>query len=157
MPTRSSERKLISGCWTSCRTRRRLFPPHQTHPQLKWKNKGPQKVSHQTVNGVVQIRGRVYWNEQTGSLTPLDQWLGIADAGYSAGVREMACRLSLDHAFVPAAENLARLGQIALSSSALRELVEREGRRAQQTLALNAPAGRRRIAHGKPSSAGPTG
>ncbi len=84
MPTRSSENKPISRMLDLLQnTARRLFPPRQTHPQLKWKNKGRQKVSHQTVNGVVQIRGRVYWNKQTGSLTPLDQWLGIADAGYS--------------------------------------------------------------------------
>jgi hypothetical protein len=46
----------------------------------------------------------------------------------------MACRLSLNEAFVPAGENLARTAQLSISPSALRELVEREGRRAEQAI-----------------------
>lgn len=72
----------------------------------------------------------VYWNQQAGTVAPLDELLGVATDSYSAGVREMACRASLNAAFVPASENLARMAQLGLSHSALRELVEREGRRA---------------------------
>lgn len=64
----------------------------------------------------------------------MDALLGIVQERYSAGVREMACRLSLDSAFVPAGENLARTAQLTISPSALRELVEREGQRAKQSL-----------------------
>ena len=64
-------------------------------------------------------------------MAPLDRLLGIQQERYSAGVREMACRLSLNEAFVPASENLARMAQLSMSSSALREVVEREGRRAE--------------------------
>ena len=46
----------------------------------------------------------------------------------------MACRVSLNAAFVPAGENLARTAQLSISHSALRELVQREGRRAEQSI-----------------------
>ena len=67
-------------------------------------------------------------------MAPLDLLLGIQHERYSAGVREMACRLSLNEAFVPASENLARMAQLSISHSVLRELVEREGRRAEQAI-----------------------
>ena len=59
----------------------------------------------------------VYWNEQVGTVAPLDDLLGIAAGRYSAGVREMACLLSLGAAFVPASANLARTAQLHLSPS----------------------------------------
>jgi hypothetical protein len=46
----------------------------------------------------------------------------------------MACRLSLNAAFVPARENLTRPAELSISPSALRELVEREGRRVEQAI-----------------------
>lgn len=98
---------------------------------MQWKNKGAQQTSHQTVNGRMEFSRTVYWNEQAGTVAPLDVLLGIVADRYSAGVREMACRLSLNAAFVPASANLARTAQLTLSHSALRELVEREGRRAE--------------------------
>jgi hypothetical protein len=76
----------------------------------------------------------VYWNAEGGSVAPLDELLGMATESYSPGVREMACRLSLNEAFVPASENLARTAQLSISRSALRELVEREGRRVEQSI-----------------------
>jgi len=76
----------------------------------------------------------VYWNAQSGSVAPLDALLGIDKDRYSAGVREMACRLSLNEAFVPASETLLRTAQLSISHSALRELVGREGRRAEQSI-----------------------
>jgi len=83
-----------------------------------------------TVNGPVGVQRTIYWNRQHGSVAPLDQWLGIALERYSPGVREMACRLSLNEAFVPGSELLARTAQVRISSSAIQELVKREGRRA---------------------------
>ncbi len=87
-----------------------------------------------TVNGRLEIRRTIYWNRRTKSVAPLDLLLGIQHDRYSAGVREMACRLSLDKAFVPASENLARTAQLSISSSAMREVVQREGRRADQAI-----------------------
>ena len=87
-----------------------------------------------TVNGLLEFRRTIYWNNQRGSVAPLDLLLGIMDERYSTGVREMACRLSVNEAFVPACENLARMAQLSISHSSLRELVEREGRRAEQAI-----------------------
>jgi len=78
----------------------------------------------------VEIHRTVYWNKQRGTVVPLDHWLGMALERYSPGVREMACRLSLNEAFVPGSELLARTAQVTISSSAIQELVKREGRRA---------------------------
>ena len=72
----------------------------------------------------------IYWNQEHGSLAPLDGLLGILLERYSPGVREMACRLSLNDAFVPGSELLARAAQVTISSSAMQDLVKREGRRA---------------------------
>ena len=60
--------------------------------------------------------------------------LGIQQEKYSPGVREMACRLSLNEAFVPACETLARTAQLSMCHSTLRELVQREGRRAESAI-----------------------
>jgi hypothetical protein len=78
---------------------------------------------------VLDVDRTVYWNKQRGCFAPLDLFLGISER-YSPGVRELGCRLSLDAAFVPASENLARTAQLHVSHSALRQLVEREGLRA---------------------------
>lgn len=80
-----------------------------------------------TVNGTLEVQRTIYWNKRHGTLAPMDAWLGILRHRYSAGVREMACRLSLDSAFVPARENLQRMSQLTISAEALRELVQREG------------------------------
>ena len=87
-----------------------------------------------TVNGLLEFQRTIYWNQYQGSVAPVDLLLGIIAERYSAGVREMACRLSINEAFVPAAENLARMAQLSISHSALRELVEREGSRAKQAI-----------------------
>ena len=110
------------------------FSPRQSEPNRAWKNKGRQKTSCMTVNGLLEFERTILWNRQRGSVAPLDGLLGIIQERYSAGVREMACRLSLNDAFVPACENLARTAQLSISHSALRELVEREGRRAEQSI-----------------------
>ena len=97
--------------------------------KIRWRNKGKRQVSHVTVNGIVTILRAVYWNKDCGSASPVDGWLGIVNEGYSPGVREMACRMSLNEGFVPASENLQRAAQLSISKSALRELVLREGNR----------------------------
>ena len=80
------------------------------------------------------VERTIYWNQERGSVAPLDHLLGIVSDRYSVGVREMACGLSLHEAFVPASQNLARMAQLSISHSALRDLVEREGRRAEQAI-----------------------
>lgn len=91
------------------------------------RNKGSKQVTHQTINGPVQITRKVYWSSQSSMVAPADRWLGIDEHRYSPGLREMVCRLSLNEAFVPASRNLKRLVQVTLSSSAIRDIVERQG------------------------------
>jgi hypothetical protein len=79
---------------------------------------------------VVDIDRTIYWSQDRGSIAPLDALLGILMHRYSPGIREMACRLSLNEAFVPGSELLARTAQVTISSSAIQELVQREGRQA---------------------------
>jgi hypothetical protein len=76
----------------------------------------------------------IYWNKDRGSVAPLDALLGILTERYSPGIREMACRLSLNEAFVPGSELLARTAQVTISSSAIQDLVKREGCRAEAAI-----------------------
>lgn len=73
----------------------------------------------------------VYWSATSGTHGGLDRWLGIADRRVSVAARELCCRATLDGAsFRRASANLSRLGQITVSASRLREVVEAEGRQA---------------------------
>ena len=108
-------------------------------PEGTWRNKGKQETSHVTVNGPVEMRRTAYSNKQCGSRAPWDQWLGIVDGRCRVGVRKMACRLSLSAAFVPAGEDLARTAPLTISHSALRDLVEREGGRAERAIRQGRP------------------
>ena len=112
------------ACWTKTS---RLFPPRQSHPVLKWKNKGRQTTSYLTVNGRLDFNRTVYWHEQAGSVVPLDAFLGIETGNASLGVCEICCRESLNNAFVPASANIKRLAQLEISSSTIRQIVENEG------------------------------
>lgn len=92
-----------------------------------WKNKGKQKTSHLTVNGRLEFSRTVFWNENHGTVVPMDILLGIESGNHSLGVREICCRESLNNAFVPASENIKRLAQLDISSSVVRQIVEHEG------------------------------
>ena len=76
---------------------------------MKWKNKGKQKTSHLTINGRLEFVRTVFWNDDYGTVVPMDFLFGIESANYSFGVREMCCRESLNNAFVPASGNIERL------------------------------------------------
>lgn len=127
-PIRRPSTSWVSG-WL-----RRIFPPRQTQGDVKWRNKGRQKTTHVTINGVLDVDRTVYWNKDRGSIVPLDALLGIVQHRYSPGIREMACRLSLNEAFVPASELLARTAQVTVSSTAMQDLVKGEGRRAEMAI-----------------------
>jgi len=60
---------------------------------------------------------------------PLDDWLGLGEGRYSAGVREMCCREASSSSFRIAAEDLVRIGQIGVSHEMVRQIVETEGQR----------------------------
>lgn len=99
-----------------------------THPNLAWKHKGKQKTSYMTINGRLEFRRTVFWNAQLGTAVPLDILLGVTTGKFSPGVREMCCRESLNCAFTPAGKNLKRTAQLAISSFAIRTIVESQGR-----------------------------
>ncbi len=103
------------------------FSPRMIHPEVKWKNKGKQKVSYLSVNGRLDIVRTVYWNPQRGSVMPMDVLLGITQDNYSVGIREMTCLESLDHAFAKTSKNLKRLAQVDISPNVIRQIVEQEG------------------------------
>jgi len=69
----------------------------------------------------------VFWNDQQGSVVPMDIFLGIESRHHSLGVGELCCRESLNNAFVPASDNIKRLAQLEISSSGVRQIVEQEG------------------------------
>ncbi len=79
------------------------------------------------MNGRLEFRRTIFWNEQLGTVVPMDILLGVDSDNYSLGVREMCCRESLTNAFVPASENIKRLAQLEISSSSVRQIVEQEG------------------------------
>jgi len=74
----------------------------------------------------------VYWSAEGGTSAPADQWLGIDRQRYSPGVREMCCREASSGSFRRAAEDLHRVGQIALTHETVRVIVEAEGRQAAE-------------------------
>jgi hypothetical protein len=87
-----------------------------------------QQTSHLTVNGRLTVRRTVYWSAQTGTVIPIDQWLGLTEHRFSPGVREMCCREALHCSFEVASVNLQRTAQLSLDGRTLRELVENQGR-----------------------------
>lgn len=85
-------------------------------------------MSHQTVNGRVTIERTVYWSKATGTVRPVDRWLGIGQHSVSPGVREMCCLESLDSSFAHVSRSLKRTAQLTLSEDRIRRVVEAEGR-----------------------------
>lgn len=108
--------------------RSRLFPPRHRQPGQAWENKGRRSIEYLTVNGPVEVTRTVYWNRQKGSVTPVDDWLGMSQGRYSVGVRELCCREAADSDFRTAADDLACVGQIDISPETVRRIVEGEGR-----------------------------
>jgi hypothetical protein len=123
--------------------RKRLFPPLDPQTGRRLESKGRDEHTVLTVNGRVTLCRRRWSAPGTGSATPLDALLDIAEASITVGVREMACRLNKDASnFDKAAENLARAAQVTLSGEFLRQVVEAEGRavlKAQQARTLTIP------------------
>ena len=92
-------------------------------------NKGPQPVSHLTVNGRVEVTRPVYAATGGGTSVPLDEWLGIASSRVSVGARELCCRATMaGGSFCTASETVERLAQIRVGHEQVRRLTEAEGR-----------------------------
>jgi hypothetical protein len=69
----------------------------------------------------------VYWSAGTGTVVPLDIWLGIDRHRYSPGVREICCRETLHCSFGVAADKLRRTAQLCLCGESIRKVVQRQG------------------------------
>jgi hypothetical protein len=54
------------------------------------RDKGRQSTTHQTIDGRIPIDRTVYWSRKTGTVIPMDRWLGIDTQRYSLGVRLLA-------------------------------------------------------------------
>ena len=85
-------------------------------------------MTHQTVNGAMSIERTVYWSKASGTVRPLDGWLGIEQYSVSPGVRVMGCLESLDSSFANVGRSLKRTAQLTLSEDRIRRVVEAEGR-----------------------------
>lgn len=70
----------------------------------------------------------VYWSPGTGTVVPIDGFLGIEQNRFSPGVREMCCREALHCSFEVTSDNLQRTAQLSLAGSTVREIVENQGR-----------------------------
>jgi len=88
-------------------------------------------VTHQTINGRVRIDRTVYWSQSTGTVTPVDHWLGINRHRFSPGVREICCRTTLHSSFEVASDTVLRLAQLSISGGTVRQIAEAEGRAVQ--------------------------
>jgi hypothetical protein len=111
--------------------RKPLFPPPQDAATgKKLRHKGRQNYSILTVNGRVDVKRIRWYAAGVGSGTVIDRYLDQAERTISVGVRELACRLNGGGTnFERVADNLAHAGQVHLSSEALRQVIEEEGRR----------------------------
>ena len=95
-------------------------------------------------------------------MAPADELVDRTAGRVTPGVREMACRENQGAtSFDKAAENLARLAQITMSSEQLRQIVEAEGRRVQRaqqaaTLGTAWAAADCRVASEGPETSGKT-
>jgi hypothetical protein len=87
-----------------------------------------QPTSHLTVNGRLAVHRTVYWSAPTGTVIPIDQWLGLTEHRFSPGVREMCCREALHCPFEVTSANLQRTAQVSLDGRTVREIVEDQGR-----------------------------
>jgi hypothetical protein len=94
------------------------------------KNRGRDARSALTSNGRVSVRRRRRQSLDSGGLTSVDALLDAAEAAVSLGARELCCRTGIDcKSFDRAAAQLKHVGQLLISTTHLREVVEAEGKR----------------------------
>lgn len=115
----------------------RLFPPPTDASGKAKRNKGRGQSSRLTRLGRVGLKRTRYFDPHGGSDAPLDALIDEAGRHITLGVKELACRLTIDSAsFERAAGNLLRAAGLSISEESLRKLVEHEGKlllAAQQT------------------------
>src|SRR5665213_304701 len=108
---------------------RGLFPPVAPASSRRHKNKGPDPRSTLTSNGRVSITRRRFQAPGGGGLMPADALLDAVEATVSLGARELCGRAGIEgKSFQRAADNLKHLGQLSISATQLRQVVEAEGK-----------------------------
>jgi hypothetical protein len=90
--------------------------------------KGSEPRSTLTSNGRVSIQRKRYRALAGGGVMPADALLDAAEATVSLGARELCCQINATaKSFRRSANQLKHVGQLGLSASKLREVVEGEG------------------------------
>ena len=108
----------------------RLFPPRQNQKKKKYRHKGRQKVSRDTVNGNIRFERIRWWSPEHGTDDTIDRLIGAVADMISVGVRQMCCRVAISQqGFRKGAEHLYNLAQIKISPERLRMISESEGQR----------------------------
>ena len=107
---------------------KRLFPPQKK--KRKYRHKGKQTVSRDTVNGNIRLRRIRWWSAEYGTDDTMDNLIGIVAGTVSVGVRQMCCRVAISQqGFRKGSEHLYNLAQIKISPERLRMICESEGQR----------------------------
>ena len=108
----------------------RLFPPRQNQRKKKYRHKGRQKVSRDTVNGNIRFERIRWWSPEHGTDDTIDRLIGTVADTISVGVRQMCCRVAISQqGFRKASGHLYNLAQIKISPERLRMISELEGQR----------------------------
>jgi len=108
----------------------RLFPPRKNQKKKKYRHKGRQKVSRDTVNGNICFERIRWWSAEHGSDDSVDRLIGAVADTVSVGVRQMCCRVAISqHGFRKGAEHLYNLAQIKISPERLRTISQSQGQR----------------------------
>ena len=108
----------------------RLFPPRKNQKKKKYRHKGRQKVSRDTVNGNIRFERIRWWSPEHGTDDTIDRLIGAVADTISVGVRQMCCRVAISQqGFRKASEHLYNLAQIKISPERLRTISEYEGQR----------------------------
>ena len=84
-----------------------------------------------TADGEVRLERKYFWSEGCGGVCPADELSGIAQGGISPGAAELCCLVGIGQDFAQAAEDLKRVGGLAVSKERLRQVVEETARQAR--------------------------
>jgi hypothetical protein len=110
---------------------KRLFPPQKNQKtKRKYRHKGKQRVSRDTVNGNIRFERIRWWSPEHGTDDTIDRLIGAVADTVSVGVRQMCCRVAISQqGFGKGAEHLYNLAGIKISPERLRVISESEGQR----------------------------
>lgn len=97
------------------------------------RNKGVHRRRVLTAGGAIELQRRYFWTTGQGGTYPADAAAGIEDRNVSPGACEILCRMGLVQDFSQAAEDATRIGNVSVSKERLRQIVEAEAARVEQS------------------------